>query len=208
MFSHTTLCFARTIVPPSDGQDGPISFYQRPFIRLPGQGNAFVAIFFVLLGFVNSLKAIKLSRTGRPQDALSSIATSAFRRTGRLVFPAAAVTVVAWFLCQLGVFSMAQKADAYWLYATTPAPSASWGEGLVDLTRELLSTWVEAENKYDQPQWALLHLFRGSMYIYMVLLATANTTPSFRLAAEVLLYIWSWISNDCKSTFFLFRRTP
>ncbi|KAK2782638.1 hypothetical protein FQN53_009654 [Emmonsiellopsis sp. PD_33] len=34
------------------------------------------------------------------------------------------------------------------------------------------------------------------MVIFMVLLATVNTTPTFRVAVEVLLYVWSWVSYD------------
>lgn len=194
--SHLTLCFARSIVPPSIGQDGPSKLFQRPFLRLLGQGNAAVAIFFVLLGFVNSLKPIQQSRSGNVKDALSGLASSSFRRTGRLVFPAAAVTVISWFLCQLGFFKLARMSNAYWLLATSPAPSASWVQAVEDLVRELVYTWVRAENAYDQPQWALQHLFRGSMCAYVVLLATCNATPAFRLSAEIVLYIWSWISNE------------
>ncbi|PGH06076.1 hypothetical protein AJ80_08244 [Polytolypa hystricis UAMH7299] len=194
--SHITLCFCRSIVPPSQGYDGPVALFQRPILRLIGQGNAFVAVFFVLLGYVNSLKAISLSRTGSIPDALSNLASSSFRRSGRLIFPAAACTLISWFLCQIGFFDFARRSDAYWLQVTTPVPSASWGQAVYDLAHELVYTWIYKENRYDQPQWALAHLFKGSMYIFMVLLATINATPAFRLSAEVILYIWSWLSND------------
>lgn len=194
--SHITLCFARGIVPPSKGQDGPSLLFQRPFFRLIGQGNAFVSIFFVLLGFCNSLRAIQLSRTGNVSDALSTLSRSSLRRTCRLVIPATVVTIMSWLLCQLNFFYLAQRSDAFWLQKTTPKPSDSWGQAVVDLTRELISTWMDGGNQYDQPQWALPHLFRGSMFIFMVLLATVNTTPAFRITADVLLYLWSWISND------------
>ncbi|KAJ9257457.1 hypothetical protein DTO212C5_8906 [Paecilomyces variotii] len=195
--SHTTLCFARYIVPPSFGEDGSVALFQRPFFRLVGQGQAFVAIFFVLLGFVNSLKPATLARSGAVSDALNTLATSAFRRTGRLVFPAAAVTVIAWFFCQFGAFKIAKKTDAYWLSATSPQPSPSWPAAVGHLVRQLISTWVYGDNQYDQPQWALLSLFKASLYVFMTLLATVNTSPRFRLTAEIILYMWSWATNDC-----------
>ena len=170
--------------------------FQRPFLRLIGQGNAAVAIFFVLLGFVNSLKPIQQSRSRDANNALPSLASSSIRRTGRLVFPAATVTVISWTLCQLAFLNLARSSNAYWLVATTPAPSPSWPQAVRDLIHELVFTWVDAANRYDQPQWALLHLLRGSMSIYMVFLATSNATPTFRLSAEVILYIWSWLSKD------------
>ncbi|EDN02496.1 hypothetical protein I7I51_07493 [Histoplasma capsulatum] len=121
--SHITLCFARGIVPPSKGQDGPSTLFQRPFFRLIGQGNAFVAIFFVLLGFCNSLRAIQLSRARTVSDALSTLSRSSLRRICRLVTPAAVVVVISWSLCQLNFFYLAQRSDAFWLQSTTPKPS-------------------------------------------------------------------------------------
>lgn len=197
--SHTTLCFARSVVPPSLGQDGPVNLFQRPFLRLIGQGNAAVAIFFILLGFVNSIKTIQLSRAGYTQDAVSSLGTGLFRRTGRLVFPAALMTAVSWLCCQSGLYNLARRTDAYWLQVTSASTSSSWSEAFRSLGWEVVATWVVGENYYDQPQWALFYLFKGSLYIYLVLLATTHITPPFRLAAEVLLYMWSWISNDSEN---------
>ncbi|KAI9928898.1 hypothetical protein ASPWEDRAFT_169267 [Aspergillus wentii DTO 134E9] len=194
--SHTTLCFARYVVPPSFSETGHIALFQRPFLRLVGQGQSFVAIFFILLGFVNSLKAVQLARTGAVHDALASLATSAFRRTGRLVFPAALVTVIVWFFCQLGAFQVALKVDAFWLQTTSPRPSRSWGAAVADLLRQLFSTWIYGDNAYDQPQWALVYLFKGSLYVFMTLLATVNATPRFRLFTELVLYMWSWAIGD------------
>lgn len=195
--SHVSLCFARYIVPPSFG-NGESALFQRPFFRLVAQGQAFVAIFFVLLGFVNSLKPVKLARAGAVSDSLASLATSAFRRTGRLVFPAAVVTLISWFACQLGAFQLASMADAYWLHTTSPQPSPSWDVAIGDLVRQLISTWVSASNAYDQPQWALMYLFKGSLFVFMTLLATVPTTPNFRILAETVLYFWSWAVGDGK----------
>lgn len=169
---------------------------QRPIMRLVVQGNSWVAIFFILLGYVNSLKCIQQSRAGKSDAALSTLASSSFRRTGRLVFPAAAVTLLTWFACQLGAFQVALASDGYWLRVTSPEPSATWGAALFDLGHELVNTWFFFSNKYDQPQWALMFLFQGSMLVFMVLLVTVRTTPRFRFLAECILYAWSWSTGD------------
>jgi hypothetical protein len=192
------MCFALYIVPPGENENAPTFFFQKPFFRLVAQGQSFVAIFFILLGYVNSLKPIQLSRAGKVEAALSSLASSTFRRSGRLVLPAAAITTIAWFLCQLHIFHIAQRSDAFWLQTTSPSPSSSWYSAFWDLARELVATWGVGENKYDQPQWALIHLFKGSIYVFMTLLATVNATPQFRLLAVTALYIWSWSSYDGK----------
>lgn len=183
--------------------DGPRAWFQLPFLRLVGQGQVWVAIFFILLGYANSVKAVQLARVGSVDQALKSLSQSTFRRTGRLVLPATVVTLINWFCCQLGVFELATKTDAFWIRTTSPRPSVSWFAATEDLIKALISTWVHGENAYDQPQWALLSLFRGSLYVFVMLLATVNTTSQFRLCAEVVLYLWSWAACDCEY-FFIF----
>jgi peptidoglycan/LPS O-acetylase OafA/YrhL len=169
---------------------------QRPILRLVAQGNAWVAVFFVLLGYVNSLKCIQQSRAGQTDAALGALASSAFRRTGRLVFPAAAVTILTWFACQLGAFQLSGDSDAYWLRTTSPEPSSNWISAIHDLGQELVATWFWFSNRYDQPQWALMFLLKGSLFVFTVLLVTVRTTPRFRFLAEFILYAWSWSTGD------------
>jgi peptidoglycan/LPS O-acetylase OafA/YrhL len=171
-------------------------FMQRPILRLVAQGNAWVAVFFILLGYVNSLKCIQQSRAGQTDAALSVLASSAFKRTGRVIFPAAAVTMLTWLACQLGAFQLSRGSDAYWLRTTSPEPSPTWISALHDLGRELIATWFWFSNRYDQPQWALMFLLKGSLFVFMVLLITVRTTPRFRIFAELVLYVWSWSIGD------------
>ncbi|KAJ5590693.1 hypothetical protein N7450_004665 [Penicillium hetheringtonii] len=194
--SHTSLCFATFLIPPSFAETGKSVLFQRPFFRLIIQGQAWVAMFFILLGFVNSLKPLQLARSGAISEALGSLSTGAFRRSGRLVFPAALVTFLTWLICQFGVFQLARRVDAFWLRSTAPKPSTSLVGAVEDLVRQLVGTWLYGENAYDQPQWALLPLLRGSLYVFMTLLALINTSPRFRFCAEILLYIWSWATRD------------
>jgi peptidoglycan/LPS O-acetylase OafA/YrhL len=184
------------LIPPSFSETGKSILFQRPFFRLVVQGQAWVAIFLVLLGFVNALKPLQLARRGATSDALSALSTGAFRRKGRLVFPAALVTFLAWLLCQFRVFQLGRQVDAYWLRATSPKPSSSLITAVADLVKEVVGTWLYGENAYDQPQWALLHLFRGSLYVFMTLLALVNTTPQFRICAQMVLYAYAWTTLD------------
>ena len=193
MCSHMTLAFARYIVRPADGENGPSSWMQRPVFRLVGQGPAWVALFFILSGFVNSLKAIKLARAGNIEPALSNLAVSSFRRSFRLFLPATAATVLSWFVTQFGAYETARLSDAYWLYTTSPRPSSSWGTAVEDLVRAIRTTWLyNPDNPYDQPQWALFYLLQGSMFVFCALLVTINLTPRWRTLALILSYFWSW----------------
>lgn len=112
------------------------------------------------------------------------------------MLPAAAVTVLTWFACQLGFFEMARHSNAYWLAVNSREPSPSWYHATHDLVSALRDTWLWAENPYDQPQWALPYLLKASMYIFVMLLVISTTRPSFRLGVFTIAYLWSWVAND------------
>lgn len=192
--SHLVLCFARRLVIPCCGEDGktPLLF-QRPVFRLVSQGASWVALFFILSGFVNALKPLKLARAGQNETALTNLALSSFRRTFRLMLPAAAATIVSWFMCQLGAYELARQSDAYWLYTYTPGMSASWGTGLEDLVGAIRGTWtIWTINPYDQPQWALIYLLQASMFVFCSLLIVINLTPFYRTMVLGILALWSF----------------
>ena len=187
------LAFARYIVRPADGLHGVSHLMQKPFFRLVGQGPAWVALFFILMGFVNALRPIKLARAGEVESALKNLGVSSFKRSFRLFLPATTATILSWFVCQLGAYETARQSDAYWLYTTSPLPSESWGTAVVDLLSAIRQTWsFLPDNPYDQPQWALLYLFQGSMFVFTALLVTVNLKPYFRVAVLVLCYFWSF----------------
>jgi len=87
--SHLVLCYARGLIPPccAPGSASP-SLFQRPVFRLVASGHSWVAIFFILMGFVNALKPIQLARDGQVDKALNKLASSSFGRIFRLVLPA------------------------------------------------------------------------------------------------------------------------
>ena len=203
-----TLAFARYIIRPADSENGPSSLMQRPIFRLVAQGPAWVALFFILSGFVNALKPIKLARSGSVETALSNLAISSFRRPFRLILPATAATVISWFITQLGAYETAKNSNAYWLYITSPSPSETWSKAVEDLVSAIRTTWLyEPSNPYDQPQWALIYLLQGSLFVFAVLLLTINLTPRFRVVAVVACYFWSmnW-SNVLRDR--MYSKTP
>ena len=108
------------------------------------------------------------------------------------MLPAAAATILSWVICQLGMYEMARNGDAYWLYTYTPSMSYSWGTALEDLVKGLKATWAIWEvNPYDQPQWALIYLLEGSMFVFGALLMTVNLTPGWRMIVLTIFALWS-----------------
>ena len=192
MFSHLTLSFARYIVRPSNGPDKPVALMQLPILRLVVQGPAWVAIFFILSGFVNGLKPLQLVRAGDIEGALSNLSVSSFRRPFRLILPSLVATILGWTFAQLGAFELGRKSDAYWIRITSPEASPSWPTAFADLLKAFGSTWAYSPvNPYDQPQWAMVYLLQGSLMVFFLLLVTANLGARFRVLIYGLCCYWS-----------------
>ncbi|KAI9865701.1 MAG: hypothetical protein M1813_002159 [Trichoglossum hirsutum] len=161
-------------------------------MRLPVQGFSWVVIFVVLSGYAAAVKPVKLSRSGKAEEALSSLASSSFRRTGRLVLPSLAATVLSWFLCQVGAYKIGKSSDAWWISETSRNPSRSWVAAFTDLINGIIQTWTDGENPYDQPQWTLPVLLKASMLTYTLLLATAHAQSIHRMLIVSGFYFYSW----------------
>ncbi|RVX69259.1 hypothetical protein B0A52_07235 [Exophiala mesophila] len=191
--SHLTLCYARGLVPPCCGPDEATPrLFQRPVLRLVASGHSWVALFFILMGFVNSLKPLSMARAGQVDQALAKLAQSSFSRIFRLVLPAAVATVISWLVCNLGFYQISRSSDAFWLNVNTPDMSDSWTQAFKDLLTALQATWLFGpQNTYDQPQWAMVYLLQGSVMIISALSLTINMTPAWRCVVLFLLAIWS-----------------
>ena len=105
--------------------DGRPYLFQLPVFRLLLEGGYLaVSIFFIMSGYVCSIKPLKLSRAGKAAEARQVIASSAFRRTVRLAIPASFATLCSWILCQSGGYNMALSLPPhYWLNFMSTGPS-------------------------------------------------------------------------------------
>lgn len=200
--SHIALSYAVHLVNPccSPGSDGP-TLFQRPILRLVASGHSWVAIFFILLGFVNALKPLSLLQAGQVDKASQKLANSTFGRVLRLMLPAGFATMISWLICQLGLYELARNSDAFWLRENTPGPSPNIFAALVDLKTGLVETWrLGGSNPYDQPQWALLYLLLGSFLTIFALLITINMTALWRFVVLTILVWssmnWSHVTSD------------
>lgn len=146
-----------------------------------------MTIFAFLTGYVCALKPIKLSRAGKYEDALSAIAKSAFRRSPRLILPASIVACIAWTLAQLGGFTVANRSDAEWLRYSSPELDPTLRMEVKRLYWNLIDTWTTGRMDYDDHQWSLLPLLKGSMLVYVVMSATVYCKPRYRMITVTIL---------------------
>lgn len=91
------------------------SILRLPFLRLLYSGDAMVSIFFVISGFVLSVKPIKLMDSGSTEALFNTISSSAFRRAIRLYAPCLAATFIIMLAVRLGAYegtrAFAENAD-------------------------------------------------------------------------------------------------
>ncbi|KAL3422604.1 acyltransferase [Phlyctema vagabunda] len=134
-------------------------------------------------------------REGNSQSALTAVAKSAFRRFPRLFLPAAVVTLIAWFLCQLGAFEVAKHCDSVWLSWTSPPPK-SLGQGIISLFWNVINTWIAMKNEYDDHQWTLFPLVKGAMMVYVVLCGVAFMETKYRMLSAAMLYVYFYCCGE------------
>jgi len=74
------------------------------------------------------------------------------------------------------------------------------GEAIKQLIYHIITTWTNSWNIYDANQWTLLPLLKGSMEVYMVMIATAHIKPRYRMMVQLAFFTYYYVANDCKFT--------
>ncbi|POS78795.1 hypothetical protein DHEL01_v202814 [Diaporthe helianthi] len=169
---------------------------QLPYLRILIQGRIGVAIFSFVTGYVCALKPIRLCQQGNQEAAFVSISKSALRRIPRLVLPAAAATTVSCLAAEFGLFAVAKHQDSWWVDVQSPKRIAYLGEALVNLVYWIVSTWTRGLNDYDNNQWTLLPLLRGSIWVYAFMVATAYVKPRYRIMASFGFWVYFYCGSD------------
>lgn len=197
--THLARAYDYNLFFPRDSLDVPARWTQLPFIRILWHGRMGVAIFAFLTGYVCALKPLQQMKDGSPDRALSTIARSAFRRTPRLVLPTIFITVIAWFLCQLGAFDVAKHTDSFYISDSSPVKSVNFTDAVLSLQKNLISTWTTGHDDYDDHQWTMLPLLQSSMIIFVTLAATAYLQNRYRIMVAFGMYVYYYVSADGKS---------
>jgi len=210
MTGHCTEAFFPAFANPADEVDAVPRLLQRPFLRLFVAGPFWLAVFFLLSGYVCALKPLRLFREGRIDDGRRAIEGGAFRRVPRLVIPTTAATVLIWILNKLGAFKAAQNAGSDWLRRTVPPDEAVTGlikncvHRVKGRSNQKFNTWARSENRYEAIQWTLGFEMRGSMLLFIGLLATASCTPTARTVLLFSLIAYFYEAGDLLSGFLFY----
>ncbi|KAH6644310.1 acyltransferase family-domain-containing protein [Boeremia exigua] len=163
-------------------------FAALPFVRHFFSGGHFaVAIFFVISGYVLSVKPLGLIQKGQHMASADSVGSALFRRWLRLYLPVIGFTL-SWMVAR------------HWtnVWVDFGERKDSWGEefktwyytfknySFVFLTGDGL----EFTSKYNGHLWSIPMEFRGSVIVYTTSSALSRCTMTARLCCEVALIIY------------------
>ncbi|KAF2707314.1 hypothetical protein K504DRAFT_458747 [Pleomassaria siparia CBS 279.74] len=165
------------------GYEGRHYFAALPFVRHFFSGGHFaVAIFFVISGYVLSLKSLNLIQKGQFQNSADSVGSALFRRWLRLYIPVIAVTFL-WMTqrhwskiwVEVGEMEGTYREEArHWYYTFK-------NYSFVFLTGNM----YDFSKRYHPHTWTIPIEFKGSIIIYTALSALARCTRNARLWCEV-----------------------
>jgi peptidoglycan/LPS O-acetylase OafA/YrhL len=170
------------------GYNGQYYFVSLPLIRTFFSGGHFaVAVFFVISGYVLSVKSLGLIQKGEFLSSADSVGSALFRRWLRLYIPVAAVTLL--YITQWHVFGV-------WTI---------FGEPKSNYIDELWAWYTDFKNysfiflggdhygfslRYHAHVWSIPIEFKGSIIIYTVLSAFSRCRKNARLWCEVGLVFY------------------
>ncbi|KAF5536977.1 acyltransferase [Fusarium napiforme] len=177
------------------GQNGKISFFKLPIIRLLYAGPT-VPIFFIVSGFVLAYKPLKLIHK-KDHSALGLYTmSSVLRRPFRLFMPPLVSTFIVAIAVNAGLYTAPYQDMPGWVPRHPERLGSLWAQigdwmlfVVVDLTHPW--SWKSPMSEYDSHLWTIPIQFRASMIIYLTILALARARVWVRGTALVFLCLYS-----------------
>ena len=160
---------------------------QWPIVRILWCGSANVFTFFILSGFVLSIKPLKQMRS-RSSGIHKTLASSIFRRGLRLIAPSAVVIIIVGIVGQLGAYLPAHHAYEQGLIASPEnivLPQASAWQMAQAVWNDICGmsnpwNWAIYMPALQQHLWTIGIEFRASMLLYLVQSGTSRITSTYR----------------------------
>ncbi|KAF2092598.1 hypothetical protein NA57DRAFT_49888 [Rhizodiscina lignyota] len=178
-------------------------FVNLPIIRTIRSGIGMVALFFVISGYVLSLKLLTLARQRRREAFMDHLSSALFRRYVRLYLPTFAALAIVAFLRYLDWYTpthdsngdrtvYVQLCDFLFDVSRVANPFAATGYYAFNVKsrRDLMY----AGSRYLHILWTIPTEFRASMLVYAFLAASMRMSSTTRMTlclfCIVLSYYW------------------
>ncbi|KAF6794964.1 hypothetical protein CSOJ01_13580 [Colletotrichum sojae] len=169
-------------------------FWQRPIIRVLHSGRASVTVFFVISGYVLTLKTLKMIHARRNDQVLHALSGSAFRRPLRLFLPISVATFMIALICRGGWYMRDPS------YAPVPPVAETFNAQMHHLFWDfvdLVNPFKGIKNRenirgmdYDGHLWTIPIEFRGSLLVFVLLLTFARARRCVHAAASMMVVVW------------------
>ncbi|RYC77746.1 hypothetical protein BFJ63_vAg19380 [Fusarium oxysporum f. sp. narcissi] len=195
--THLTRAFDYDLYAPRSTEGLMPRLLQLPFLRILIQGRLGVIMFIYVTGYVCALKPLGLFRQGNYEAGWASVSKSALQRLPRLIYPSGIATIIAWAATELGLFQVAKNTDNYYLTRTVQ-DNLPIVPAIKSLFINIFNTWTGDGNKYDVHQGTLFVLFKGGVFVFLFICATAKVKTHFRMAGAIVLWGYYWYCADRK----------
>ncbi|KAH7022875.1 acyltransferase 3 [Ilyonectria destructans] len=194
---------------------GNYQFMRLPFCRLLYSGGAAVAVFFAISGYVLSYKPIQHIRNGNLHSFSTGLSSMAFRRAIRLYLPTTISTAIMACILQTGILERTQAIENDRTYFNYNIPFHL--EALPSASEEFMR-WVNVVTGaffafswdnyvpygwYDGHLWTIPIEFRGSFYLFAVIMATARLQTKYRLLTVAAIMYYSYTYSRWEFMLFL-----
>lgn len=166
---------------------------QLPVIRILFHGTPMVVIFFVLSGFVLSLKSIRLVRACMWEDYINTTSSIIFRRALRLFLPCLVSTFIAVTLVQAGAYKFPYDYKLPGEDLVKPERLPTMVDQLIDwghvISLNLINPWVsKGPITYNAPLWSIPVEFGSSMRLFVIMVGLCQLCNSARLCIAIMLF--------------------
>jgi peptidoglycan/LPS O-acetylase OafA/YrhL len=166
------------------------SLLQLPIVRILFAGTSMVNIFFILSGYVLSLKPYTHAKAQSYDRVLSSMSSALFRRAHRLYYPGLVSTFLVMLAVSLHIFDVSAN---FTVEPLRPLQRSTWWDQYIDwcdfVWTYLANVWAwgskNIKSNYGAHLWTLPALFQCSVIALMSVLAFCR----FRFVPNMVLTI-------------------
>lgn len=196
-------------------------WYQLPIVRVLIGGQASVTVFFVISGYVLSIRTLRLIHGGTQQQQqqqqtshriLSALSSSVLRRPLRLYLPIVVTTATLAVLVQMRFPFYADhisNAGVAITMSTKQDQLFNWWSAMARLVNPFTIEGMRNQGRhrvayYNSPLWTIPIEFKGSLAVFLMLLAFARARRSLAMAATLVMgVIWQLAIGDADMALFM-----
>ena len=163
----------------------------QPILRLYSAGPAMVNLFFVISGYVLSLRMLKLMRAQQSAQLLDCLASSTFRRYLRLYIPTALATFLTIIMIHLGWCKPVLRLPSWWEQFWDWLDDVGYSSDPF----QAIDGWYSLKGfrtKFLDQMWTIPVEFRGSIILFALCTATCKLSTRSRMGVSSLVIFFSY----------------